>query len=87
MITIDVDCSTCGISDGCERVWKNPDAPVTCVSRTPPKKTNGDRIRAMTDEDLADFLQDVTLYGGWLDWLKKEAQDDRLCSTDRRSEV
>ena len=55
-----------------------------------PKQTNADRIRAMTDEELAEFLckqQDVTgcsgcvaidfcHYGhnGMIDWLKREAE-------------
>ena len=46
--------------------------------------TNADRIRAMTDEELADFLQDVAMQGGidlggrlttWLDWLRQESED------------
>lgn len=47
-------------------------------------QTNADRIRAMTDEELAVFLaanQGVTAFDGsgklyerWLDWLKQEAQ-------------
>ena len=49
--------------------------------------TNGDRIRAMTDDvDLAIFLDAVKIDGllsgqeypyskfGWLDWLKQEAK-------------
>ena len=49
--------------------------------------TNADRIRMMTDEELAEFLQDVVIFGGtnscsnklmpWLDWLKQdEAKED-----------
>jgi hypothetical protein len=48
-----------------------------------PPKTNADRIRAMTDEELAELLCDIA---GWLpmyegkmhpilDWLKQEASD------------
>lgn len=37
--------------------------------------TNADRIRAMTDEELAEWIisttEDDTV--GWLDWLKQEA--------------
>ena len=46
-------------------------------------QTNADRIRAMTDEELAEFLDDVreecgaTHYplgkSSWIDWLKQEA--------------
>lgn len=47
--------------------------------------TNADRIRSMTDEELAEFLQDVAMFGGvttdnkkiltWIDWLEEEAED------------
>ena len=54
-----------------------------------PKRTNADRIRAMTDEGLADFLAgivhdaccastylgDGTYIDSWDDWLKQE--DDK----------
>ena len=51
--------------------------------------TNADRIRSMTDEELAQYMGDVQTWGGcpnhgarnctencadcWLDWLKQEA--------------
>ena len=51
-------------------------------------KTNADRIRSMTDEELAQYMGDVQTWGGcpnhgarnctencadcWLDWLKQE---------------
>ena len=49
-----------------------------CEDRHP---SNGDRIRAMTDEELAgwlDYISDV-LYlpdgtGSWLDWMRQEAE-------------
>ena len=51
--------------------------------------TNADRIRAMSDEELADMLnhaqgdgylvgigqRKVSAYGNWLDWLREEAKD------------
>ena len=45
------------------------------------KKTNADRIRAMTDEELADWVWGAETAGraygllgkkAWLDWLKEE---------------
>ena len=49
-------------------------------------KTNADRIRAMTDEELAKYLDGVCHdlwqifvkdpQKMWLDWLKEEAKDD-----------
>ena len=40
--------------------------------------TNADRIRQMSDEELAEWLAGYTAYPphGWLDWLKQEAKDD-----------
>ena len=46
-----------------------------------PKQTNADRIRAMSDEEMADFVWGVETAGraygprgkkAWLDWLKQE---------------
>lgn len=46
------------------------------VQYEPPRlKSNADRIRAMTDEELAAWLEDRTMLpinGLWLDWLKQE---------------
>lgn len=57
------------------------------------KRTQGDRIRAMTDEELAEFIVRcieadffrVNVLGThsssaeeWLDWLRQEADDDKL---------
>lgn len=40
-------------------------------------KTNADRIRNMTDEELADFLEDVRRFG-----FKNLCCDDDLCDSD-----
>ena len=50
----------------------------------PQPQTNADRIRAMSDEELAEFLDDVRDGWGcsyyphfvedWLDWLKQESE-------------
>ena len=49
------------------------------------KQTNADRIRAMTDEELANFLGEVETESycgkhrgvlGWIDWLKQGVEDD-----------
>lgn len=51
------------------------------VIPSPPKpQTNADRIRQMTDEELADYLRwhnDLYSRNGmdWLDWLRKEADE------------
>lgn len=47
-------------------------------------KTNADRIRSMTDEELAEWLKNIdTAYEpetivsqrGWIDWLKQEVEE------------
>ena len=66
-----------------------------CSNRTfwePPVKTNADRIRSMTDEELAILLGNTeadfppNFPGGvsvkqcetaWLDWLRQEVSDDK----------
>jgi len=43
----------------------------------PKPKTNADKIRAMTDEELADWLimnGNGSDYQTWLDWLKQEVK-------------
>lgn len=45
------------------------------------KPSNGDRIRIMTDEELAEWLGYIgdAYYepdGGWLDWLKEEIDNE-----------
>ena len=65
--------------------WKRKNPP---IQRKP--ITNADRIRSMTDEELAAYMGDVQTWGGcpnhgarnctencadcWLYWLKQEAQ-------------
>ena len=50
------------------------------AEKCPYKKTNGDRIRAMSDEELAESLEDWQDWGGgltkelWLEWLKELAE-------------
>ena len=45
-------------------------------------KTNADRIRAMSDEELAEFLYQVGYDNGWgleeyaLEWLQQPAEED-----------
>lgn len=42
------------------------------------KQTNADRIRSMTDEELADWLVmngNGEDYKSWLDWLRQEAKE------------
>ena len=71
-------CDTCGkkqygyLCDGCIH---DPSA----TDKYEPM-TNADRIRAMTDEELAEALDDYQDWGGgmskdwWLKWLQEEAK-------------
>jgi hypothetical protein len=54
-----------------------------CNYGEPKRKTNADRIRAMSDEELAEYLfiktcedgfPQFTMKNDWLDWLKQEAK-------------
>ena len=58
--------------------WKRKNPP---IQRKP--QTNADRIRAMSDEELAEYLFIKTCEDGfpqfttkndWLDWLRQEAE-------------
>ena len=69
---------------------KLPSYSATCVECGLSRKnykliTNADRIRGMTDEELADWVWGAETAGraygprgkkAWLDWLKEEAKDD-----------
>ena len=72
-------------------VWRaetdSSDPPVMdCPHFAKKPMTNADRIRAMTDEELANLLthyddwtddadlHEVEIYKRWLDWLKQEAE-------------
>lgn len=61
------------------------------VNAKQPKQTNADRIRSMTDEELAKLLDNAIVSCGgvmggrncmadcrkcWLDWLRQEVDDD-----------
>ena len=59
--------------------------PVVVNAKPPKPKTNADRIRAMTDEELAHLLHsaeehlftgNLWNYEKWTDWLKQEASDE-----------
>jgi len=74
--------ATNGLSSNCKSVnaiKKLPAADV--VERS--NRTNADRIRSMTDEELAEKLTEIaksdmweTDMEWWLEWLKKEVDDD-----------
>lgn len=78
----------CGHTGGWERCqYRQLRQPNTVVGYVPSLiKTNSDRIRAMTDEELAEWIADDLIEPGyntreqtvkiWLDWLKQEVSDE-----------
>lgn len=59
-----VDCKTCEYENVCEMPDFVRNNLKTCKTHTPKvKRTNADRIRAMTDEELAEFLRRIDK--GW----------------------
>lgn len=51
-------CFNCGRDGNTCNVWHN--CGMDCCGWEPKKQTNADRIRAMTDEELAEFICDVS---------------------------
>ena len=76
----------CGYTGGYETCqYRQLHQPNTVVGYVPPlKQTNADRIRAMTDEELAEFIsgkartfgEEYEGYMSALDWLKEEVNID-----------
>ena len=87
-------CSNCKYSkhtDGDVRYWcmGQKNMPVvlpndTCENWKADRATNADKIRAMTDEELAEWIAIQTAdpydpeydINGWLNWLKQEVESD-----------
>lgn len=87
-------CNDCVKRTWCDmaEIGRSPLAISTCYGYEKGNPTNADRIRAMTDEELANFLMDVASRGGiqtengiarWtlIDWLKEEAEDEQTRRT------
>ena len=78
-------CPTCVYAKGiCKKTGVEIRTTTGCTYHTPKPITNADRIRAMTDEELANKMSGLesfalTCGGGWppekwLDWLRQEAE-------------
>jgi hypothetical protein len=66
------DCGDC-ITRNC--MFRNRSADDVCRWFTPKKPiTNADRIRQMSDAELAEWLEEHCFQYGWLDWLKEETE-------------
>ena len=73
----------CGSCIGKTLCGEPEDTALVCVDRVIGKPmTNADRIRAMTDEELAELLFQVGYDNGWgmkeyaLEWLQQPAEED-----------
>ena len=60
--------------DWCDMKADSPDPDIERDCHWFAQKTNADRIRAMTDEELAEWLEAHCYQYGWLDWLKQEVE-------------
>ena len=83
--------SACGLCYCYDRFEPKDYPPYLDYPKERKPKTNADRIRAMTDEELAQYMGDVQTWGGcpnhgarnctencadcWLDWLKQEVTE------------
>lgn len=72
-------CPTCARNPYTCNVWHRCEK--DCEGYEPRIKTNADRIRAMSDEELAEFLAETELHGSqggykdYLEWLKSEVKE------------
>ena len=67
---LNVKCKNCNNyrNDWCEKVIDSPDPDMARDCRHFWEKTNADRIRAMSDEELADAISVQTYTGACNDW-------------------
>ena len=76
-----VVCKKCNnlVNDWCEKVIDSPDPDMQRDCRHFCEKTNADRIRAMSDEELAEFLIDLADDGNLRirEWLQQPADNDK----------
>lgn len=76
-------CDKCAHGEYCDMATFGGHNPkiTACCKYTERRQTNADRIRSMTDEELAEFMRSVcdTWYidanQNWLSWLKSKAEE------------
>ena len=74
-----VVCKKCNnlVDDWCEKVIDSPDPDMQRDCQHLREKTNADRIRAMSDEELTDVLREFAtkpMQGSFLEWLQQPAE-------------
>lgn len=71
-------CNDCAKRTKCDmaEIGRSPLAISTCYGYEKGNPTNADRIRSMTDEELAYFMANIEpcRESAWLDWLKQEVE-------------
>ena len=70
-------CDRCELSRFCYEscIGKSRVRMLACSRYIQKKRiTNAARLRAMTDEELADFLEGISITNGWLDGLRQEVE-------------
>ena len=83
-------CLACKAADNCELSWKDQtEEYMNCTEFKAPPRTNADRIRNMTDEELAKWFCSMCNFGDFcpyqddydtngsciLKWMKEEVKD------------
>lgn len=77
-----MSCTDCKVNGICQDAFT--DVSQFCNGSKPKPLTNADRLRAMTDKELARFMAhydsitevgEQLAYERWLDWLRQEAPD------------
>ena len=76
-----VVCKKCNnlVNGWCEKVIDSPDPDMQRDCQHFCEKTNADRIRAMSDEELADVLREFAtkpMQGSFLEWLQQPAEGE-----------
>ena len=75
-------CSECSDYDFCRRYNDLRSKRKRCEkAKKPAMKTNADRIRSMTDEEMAEMFSGLEdnisdCVSAWLDWLKQPSEED-----------
>ena len=74
-----VVCKKCNnlVNDWCEKVIDSPDQDMQRDCQYFCEKTNAQKIRSMSDEELADVLREFAtkpMQGSFLEWLQKPAE-------------
>ena len=79
-----VFCKKCNnfVNDWCEKVIDSPDPDMQRDCQHFREKTNADRIRAMSDEDLAEFIKNIKVRAALCKAAKNNDAFEELCSAE-----